>query len=196
MAAEISDDARAAMRAARAAIETAIARASVPPRITWVNDGAAHVTLRFIGEVPEDVAERAASALAAPLPMAPFEVEWTEIGLFPPGRSGLRSPRAVWLGASRGGDALIALAAAVDGRLAPVVGAGDDRAHTPHVTLGRVKRPGKGVPWADVLTAARPKPVASRVDHVTLFHSQLSSRGPTYTAVVRSMLDRIAPRHL
>ena len=157
--------------------------------MTWVKDGLAHVTLRFIGEVPEDVAERAASALTKPLPMGSFDVEWTEIGVFPRGPRGLRSPRAIWLGTSLGSDALVALAAAVDRRLTPIVGAGDNRGHTPHLTLGRVKLPGKGVRWADALTAARPAPVVSRVDHVTLYRSQLSSSGPTYTAMVQSLLD-------
>lgn len=188
VAADISGDTRAAMRTARAAIDAALASAIVSPRITWVKDHAAHVTLRFIGEVQDDVAQRAAAALAAPLPLARFDVEWTEIGVFPPGRSGLRHPRALWLGASRGGDRLSALAAAVDERLRRVVGQGGDRAHTPHVTLGRVKVNGKGVSWADILTAARPAPTLSRIDHATLYRSELSSRGPTYTAVVRCEL--------
>jgi len=188
VAADISDDTRSAMRTARAVIETALASVTIPPRIAWVKDDAAHVTLRFIGEVLEEAGERVAAALAAPLPMAPFDVEWTEIGVFPPGRSGLRQPRALWLGAARGGDALAALAAAVDARLTPVVGAGENRAHTPHLTLGRVKVHGTGVSWADVLAAARPAATRSHIDHATLYRSQLSSRGPTYTALVRSPL--------
>jgi RNA 2',3'-cyclic 3'-phosphodiesterase len=182
VAADISDSTRQAMRRARAAIERAIAAARTPPRIAWVRDDVAHVTLRFIGEVSDDDAQRIAAALTPPLDVAPFEVEWSQVGVFPPGRGGLRQPRTIWLGASRGADALVALAAAVDDRLRPLVPS-DDRRHTPHLTVARVKMPGKGLAWADVLDAARPEPTTSTVTHVTLYRSQLSSRGPTYTAI-------------
>jgi 2'-5' RNA ligase len=190
VAADISDETRQAMRASRAAIQSAIASARVPPRITWVRDDAAHVTLRFIGEVADDVAQAAAAAFAAPLAMAPFDVEWRAIGVFPPGRAGLRNPRTMWFGASRGADALVALAAAVNDRLGAIVARGDDRSHVPHLTLGRVKQPGKGVSWPDVLESAQPRPTTSHIDRATLYRSQLAPRGPTYTAIGTLRLER------
>jgi 2'-5' RNA ligase len=183
VAADISDATREAMRRARAAIEAEIAGARVPPRITWVRDAAAHVTLRFIGEVADDAAHTAATALTTPLGMSPFDVEWGTIGVFPPGRAGLRHPRTIWFGASRGAQALVALAAVVNDRLDAVLGPGDDRRETPHLTLGRVRLPGKGVAWPDVLEKAQPQPTDSHVDRVTLYCSELSPRGPTYTAI-------------
>jgi len=188
VAAGISDETRDAMRRSRAAIEAAIAEARVPPRITWARDDVAHVTLCFIGEVTDDVARAVEAALAAPLPIEPFDVEWGAIGVFPPGRGGLRSPRTIWLGASRGAAALTALAAAVNDKLAPIVARGDDRPQTPHLTLGRVRQPGMGLSWADVLESARPQPTTSRIDRATLYRSQLSPRGPTYTAICTATL--------
>ena len=183
----ISDETRAAMRAARTAIEAAVTRAPVPPRLTWVQESTAHVTLRFIGEVDDDTAGETASALAEPLGLSPFEVEWTTLGVFPPGRAGLRSPRAIWMGASSGADALAHVAQVVNLRLTPVVGAGGDRPFRAHLTLARVKLPGKGVPWLEALEEARPAPTRSRIDRVTLYRSQLSSRGPTYTAICQTV---------
>jgi 2'-5' RNA ligase len=183
VAADISDETREAMRCTRAAIETAAASARIPPRITWVRDEAAHVTLRFIGEVADDVAQAVAAVLSDPLGIPAFEVEWGAIGVFPPGRAGLRHPRTIWFGASRGADALAALAGAVNDRLKAVVAPGDDCAQTPHLTLGRVRLPGKGMSWPDVLKAAKPQPTTSPVERVTLYRSQLSPHGPTYTAI-------------
>jgi 2'-5' RNA ligase len=188
VAVDISDETRAAIAAVRTALERAVSAAPRPPRITWVREASAHVTVRFIGEVDETTARAAAAALTPGLELAPFDVEWTTLAVFPPGRAGLRSPRAIWIGATAGVEALSALATVVNHRLAPIVSEGGERSFTAHLTVGRVKLPGKGVAWADVIDGARPPPTRSRVDRVTLYQSQLSSRGPTYTAIAAAEL--------
>jgi 2'-5' RNA ligase len=190
VAADVSDETRAAMHAVRLAIEGVVATVPVPPRVTWVKPSAAHVTVRFIGEVDEDVARAIGSALAAPLPLPPFDVQWATVGVFPHGRAGLRAPRAIWIGASDGAASFSALADAVNQRLEPIVGRGDDRPYSPHLTIGRVKFPGRHAPWAEALAAAGLQPTRSRIDHVTLYRSQLSSRGPTYTSICEVTLCR------
>jgi RNA 2',3'-cyclic 3'-phosphodiesterase len=188
VAVDISDDTRAAMRDVRRAIERAVSVAAVPPRITWVSESVAHVTVRFIGEVDDEAAARVAASLLAPIDMAPFDIEWATVGAFPAGRAGLRAPRALWIAATAGASSLVELATAVNRRLVGHVGAGDARPYSPHLTIGRVKLPGRHVPWADALAAAQPNPTRSRIDRVTLYRSQLSSRGPTYTAVCEARL--------
>ena len=188
VAIDISESTRAVIPQVRAAIERSAGSAARPPRITWVREAIAHVTLRFVGEVDEAQAFATAAALSPPLELTPFDVEWRTLGVFPPGRSGLRAPRAIWIGASAGADALTDLAALVNQRIAPVVGHGADRPYSPHLTVGRVKDPGRGVAWADALAAAIPAPTRTRVDRVTLYQSQLSPRGPTYTAITVAAL--------
>ena len=188
VAVDISDETRAAIAEVRTAIERVFSGAPRPPRITWVREASAHVTVRFIGEVDDATARAAAAALAPELELAPFDVEWTSLGIFPPGRAGLRSPRAIWIGASSGVEALNALATVVNHRLAPIIGEGSERSFTAHLTVGRVKLPGKGVAWAEAIDTVRPRPTRSRVDRVTLYQSQLSSRGPTYTAIAAAVL--------
>lgn len=150
-----------------------------PPRISWVKPDVAHVTMRFLGEVPEQHAERIANLLGSrQLVDRRFEIAWETVGAFPD----VRKPRVLWIGATRGTDSLGALAGVVRERLA-TVGADEDRPFRPHVTIARVRDPGVGVSWPTVLSKVHLTPTVSQVDHVTLYRSQLSPKGPRYTAM-------------
>jgi 2'-5' RNA ligase len=183
VAVDIGDALRGQLAPARAAIETVIARARVPPRVVWTRDEQAHVTLRFIGETDDEQAAAIRAALSHDIPIAPFEVQWDRVGTF-----GGREPRVIWIGGHASPDAFAALVDEVNRRLEPLVGPGELRPFRAHVTLGRVKDPGRGVDWARALEAVRLRPAITRVDHATLYVSRLSPRGPTYTAICTAQL--------
>lgn len=182
VATDLGKDTQAQIRSVREQLEPLL-RTRRPPRMTWVKDEMAHVTLRFIGEVPDECAVEIESALNSDLALAPFDVAWDRLGTFPAGRS----PRVVWIGASTGVDALSNLARMVNLRLNSMIGPADARPFKAHVTIGRVRDPGK-VDWRLALTRVELDPTVTRVDHVTLYRSHLSPRGPTYSEVVRTML--------
>lgn len=175
---------RRAVASMRQALAAAVADAAQPPRVAWVKDEAAHVTLRFIGEQEAGVVERLVDALAAPLGVAPFTLEWTHLGSFPASAQ----PRVVWMGAARGGEAFDALVQRLDERLDPIVEQQRERAARPHITIGRVKERGHGIDWPALLAATACPVTVTTVDHVTLYASRLSAQGPTYTAVNRVSL--------
>jgi len=193
VAAHLSHETRTALRATQETLAHAVAAARVPPRITWANPDIAHVTLRFIGEVPEPLAAPLGAALRDPFDLPAFETVWSTIGVFPAGRAGARSPKTIWLGVTSGAVEIQKLAHLVEVRVAPIVGGGDDRAFTAHLTLGRVRDPGRGVDWAAALASAAPPPTSSRIERVTLYRSQLSPRGPTYTALCDTILGPLPP---
>jgi 2'-5' RNA ligase len=83
---------------------------------------------------------------------------------------------------------MAALAAHVNRQLDPLIGPGETRPFNAHITLGRVRDAGRQVPWAAALDAVKLRPTKTRVDHVTLYASRLSPKGPTYTAVCRARL--------
>jgi RNA 2',3'-cyclic 3'-phosphodiesterase len=184
VAADISDDTRREFRRVREQLEPRLAAARVPPRLVWVADEAAHVTLRFIGQAADDQVARIESALAIPIEQAAFALSWRTLGTFPSGRS----PRVVWLGTSDEVAPSRGLAAIVNARLDPIVGAAEDRPYTPHVTLARVKDPGRGVEWSKALAGVAVEPTVSRVEHITLYESRVTSRGSTYTVRMRTPL--------
>lgn len=172
------DGTRAQLAAAREAIQRVVEQSRVPPRITWVAPGAAHVTLRFLGHVPDDILPAIQGALTA-IRVVPFEVHWETVGTF----GGLRNPRVVWVAPTAGAEALTALADQVNGQLDSVVGRGESRPFKPHLTLGRVREAGGRVDWARALATVSWTPTITRVDRVVLYESRLSPKGPTYTAL-------------
>lgn len=178
VAIDVDAGTRAQFAPAREAIEGVVGEARVPPRITWVKGDAAHVTVRFIGEVPEQQGRAIADALAA-VRFAAFDVIWERVGTF----GGARHPRVIWIAPTGGDEAFAALAHQVNAVLDPLLGPGESRPFTPHLTLGRVRDAGRGVDWARAIAAVRMSPSVTRVDHVTLYHSRLSPKGPTYTAL-------------
>ena len=176
VAVDISDETRGQLVNVREQLEPALARARQPPRVTWVKPESAHVTLRFVGEVAEQQANALRATISGALDFKPFAVTWNRLGTFPSGRS----PRVVWIGASDGADALSALAQLVNERLSPLIGAGDARPFTPHLTVGRIKDPGHAVEWARIIDETSAGSTVSRVDHVTLYQSRTLPQGPAY----------------
>lgn len=184
VAVDVSDETRAQLRRVRHRLERRLAAGQRPPRITWVAAEVAHVTLRFIGEVPEPVAERVRHAMERAFDQPVFEMQWMGLGTFPRGRT----LRVIWIAPSAGSDAAVSLAAAVNDRLDQIVGAGDARPFRPHLAVGRIKDAGSGIDWQEMLGAIRTGTTRSRVDHVTLYRSRLSPNGPTYTALSKTTL--------
>jgi 2'-5' RNA ligase len=148
------------------------------PGARWVQPENYHLTLRFIGEVEEGVAEDIDMTLAA-IAAPSFAVEIAGIGQFGKGSKA----RALWAGIVPSA-ALNHLQAKVE---AAIVGAGlpdEQRKFTPHITLARLKAaPADRVERFVVDNAgfrAGPMPV----DRFTLFSSFLSSSGAIYTPEV------------
>ena len=164
----------------RARVESRAALA----RLTWVAADRMHFTVRFIGEVDESRASTIATALASPLPVAPFDLTMGSIGTFPPtGR-----PRVIWTGVQEGGDAMAAIERGVSARLATCGIPPEGREYSPHLTLARV-RDAANLRARDVLEGVPQGALGTtRVEAITLFQSRLSPKGPTYVALQRTPL--------
>src|SRR5262249_48243085 len=72
------------------------------PGARWANDDQMHLTLRFIGEVDENIAHDIDDALAG-IRAPAFKLEFAGVGEF-----GGKNPRALWAGV-RANDALMHL---------------------------------------------------------------------------------------
>lgn len=156
-----------------------------PPKVVWVKPAALHVTVKFLGEVEPAEVDRLQALLAAPLPIAPFEIEWRGLGTFPNNKH----PRALWIGVVNGAAPLAQVEAEVSRRVAGgSVADLDARPFLAHLTVGRVKMAGAGVDWPKLLQAVEVKRVSTIVDRVTLYRSELSRGGPHYTGLVSAPL--------
>jgi 2'-5' RNA ligase len=135
-----------------------------------------HLTLKFLGDVPEDDLGRVAEALE-PLRERhePFEAGISGFGAFP----SPRRARILWAGIGRGADRLRALAQDVEGYLEPLGFERDERTYVPHLTLGRTR--GRAV-TLEVAETSPPVP-DFLVSHVELVKSVLGKTGATYSTL-------------
>ncbi len=158
--------------------------------VKWVPVGNIHLTLQFLGAVPQERLGAVEAALAAASEAArPLALEVRGAGGFP----NARRPRVLWAGVIGEVEPLAALAAGVGRRLAPLGYAPEDRPFSPHLTLGRA-REGRGAPGLGgaLLSANASEGVPWRADALVLFQSHLSPAGPRYEALARFGLGKDA----
>lgn len=180
VAVNLPEDERAAAYEAAAPLR----RSDLPVR--WVRADGLHVTLKFLGDVPEEREAEIAAALDAVVGRArPFAVTVGGVGTFP---SSTR-PRVVWLGVEQH-PALELLANDVETALAPLGFASELRPFRPHVTLGRARqgaRPSAFKTFETLATRVAYDGVA-QVESVDLMESVLGPDGATYRVRHRSFL--------
>jgi len=132
-----------------------------------------HVTLRFLGSTPQERRDSLIAELrSASLPRS-FAVEFSGIGAFP----AARRAKLLWVGVSRGGTELGALARLAD---AVALRAGFEpqpRPFHPHLTIARTRH---GLDATSVVREAFPAPVRMPVTALALFRSRLGSGPPHY----------------
>jgi len=183
VAVNVGDQVRAAVAQARARIDAGLQRVGTePPRLVWVSPPGLHLTLRFLGEQPDDRVPALVGAVQAPLPLPPFTVTWHGLGAFP----SVRHPRAIWMGVRDGARELGELEREVSrriGGLLPGEEGTDARPFHPHLTLARVKTDSRLVNWAAVLADAGVADVSSSVTCVTLYRSRSLPGGAGYEAL-------------
>ncbi|MBI4340017.1 MAG: RNA 2',3'-cyclic phosphodiesterase [Chloroflexi bacterium] len=153
----------------------------VPVGVRWVRPEGVHLTLKFLGETPEEQMEAIGDALtlvAGSIP--PFCLEVRGAGAFP----NMRSPRVAWLGLDGETGALARVQGRLEDALVDLGFPAEERDFSPHLTLGRVN--GRlSTPQLSALArgleevGARAFP-AFLVEAMSLIESQLSSTGATY----------------
>jgi 2'-5' RNA ligase len=115
--------------------------------VRWTRPANVHLTLKFLGETPEENLEDIHAALGAVAGRhGAFRVRPSGLGAFPSARRG----RTIWAGVDEGSDSLQALAEDVEKALEPLGFGRERRAYTPHATLGRVRKRFVRLPEPDV----------------------------------------------
>ncbi|MCE9530154.1 MAG: RNA 2',3'-cyclic phosphodiesterase [Planctomycetes bacterium] len=179
----------APMRQKAAALQKKLAVGA--PDVKWVEEKNLHLTLHFLGEVEElDVVSicRVVKKHAAEMP--PFTIETAGLGAFP----SLRRPRTIWAGISEGAEELKQLHERLEG---PLLELGcyrrEERAYSPHLTLGRLTQDDRDGAWAPILAKyADWNGGSTRVNEVLVMSSELRRDGPLYTVMGRGKLAGLA----
>jgi 2'-5' RNA ligase len=136
-----------------------------------------HLTLKFIGEWPEEKLPQLEEALRAIPPREPIPAEVKGLGWHP----NAHHPRVFWV-ALHGGEPLDALVRDTDTALAPLGIAKEDRAFSAHLTLARIKDPVPLQALRNAIAQLESVEFGSFVaDRFHLYRSQPGSAGSIYT---------------
>jgi RNA 2',3'-cyclic 3'-phosphodiesterase len=145
--------------------------------VRWVAAENVHLTLKFLGETGESMVVRISDALSERLSSySPFCINISGVGCFPD----IRRPRVIWVGIEES-PALKKLAGEVESLLADFGYPADDRAFSPHLTIGRVRSP-KGIRgmMKDLEKLAAYSFGAMEIESVSLMKSELRPAGAEY----------------
>jgi 2'-5' RNA ligase len=143
------------------------------PGARWQTFDQLHLTLRFIGDVPESTARDVDDALSTV--RAPgFTLELAGAGEF-----GSKLPRALWTGV-RPNDELMHLQRKIETALQRLGLPAEERKFTPHVTLARLKNAPRPKVMEFVTHQALFASGPFEVDHFALFSSLLGGAGAVY----------------
>ena len=144
--------------------------------VKWVVPKNLHLTLKFIGDRPQEdvevIADRLSSAIAG---QNKFPVTFKKCGGFP----SLRAPRVLWVGLD-GAQPAATMAVQIDEALVPLGIAPEKRPFSPHLTLGRVKAPDRLAALTDYMSAISLNWPAVTLEKIALVKSNLTSDGPIY----------------
>ena len=151
------------------------------PRITeirWLRKENLHLTLKFLGNIAESQVEPITAALRHPLGLfSPCTISAKGLGVFPD----FRRPKILWVGLT--GDQLVQLAAEIESALMPLGFTPENRAFTPHLTIGRWRegsRPAKNL-RQEIDSLNDFEFGACAVRQIVLFQSVLKPEGATYS---------------
>lgn len=153
--------------------------------VRWVKHSRLHVTLKFLGDIPEpDVDQVIEACQEACSRSYSFNLSIRGTGVFP----NERRPRVLWIGLHEDTDHLSALHKRLEGSLDSRGYPRESRPFSPHLTVGRVK--GSRVPSSALETFLREEIMSEPfpVEELIVYKSKLTPRGPLYSDLARIKL--------
>ncbi len=161
---------------------------AVPPMaVRWVPAEQMHLTLKFLGSVDASALPKLKAALE-PLGkgIGAIQMEAEGVGFFP----NARNARVIWVGLKGELEALKELQGKVEGASESWAEKEEKRGFKAHLTIGRVREPGKGRDLGQKLeSVAAPDFGSWKVTKFRLMRSQLSPHGATHTVVAAYPLE-------
>ncbi len=152
--------------------------------VRWVRPEQIHLTVKFLGEVPDrQVSAVCAAAVTAAGAAEPFEIEVSGTGCFPD----RGAVRVLWAGIPKLPPTLLAVQQAMEQRYADLGFPKENRAFRPHLTLGRTREGAS----ASMVRAAVEREAGFmvgrfHVEALTVFQSILKPTGPTYISLTHA----------
>ena len=149
----------------------------------WVDPESIHLTLRFLGDIAADRVGEITRAMEEAAQTVPsFRLEVKDLGVFP----SLKRVQVAWVGLSGEIDKLVQLQQRIESNLEGLGFAAEERAFTPHLTLGRVRNQAsfdERQRLGQLIAGTKFEGSSLTVDTINLMKSQLTSQGPIYSRI-------------
>jgi len=168
-----------ALRDAVAAVERRLEAAGVA--LKWINPENLHFTLRFLGHIsPAQLTRARRAARDAAEDTEGFRIRLAGLGAFP----SVRRPQVVWIGVSEGEQELKDLARRLDDSLAKQRFPKEPRSFHPHLTLARIRDPGRAPALEAAMASLEGVDIAEQgVASLLVMESHLRPSGALYVPV-------------
>lgn len=159
--------------------------------LKWISTNNLHLTLKFIGEIPEEKLSQVQAVLADSLQnQSAFNIKIEGLGMYP----NEHNPRVIWLGIVAD-DALINLHQTLDSALEEVDIEREKRKFSPHLTIARVRRGTKRNTISEIgeiLSLFKVDSLGNTtIKQVVLYQSELTPKGPIYTPLMTISLNKV-----
>jgi 2'-5' RNA ligase len=150
-------------------------------KLKWVKPQNLHLTLKFLGDIPQtDAAAIGAALKTAVGDEGPLALTLQGMGVFP----GIRQPRVLWAGFGGAVDRLKRLQSRIEDQLEPMGYRREKRGFNAHLTLARIKgaiAPDRLLRAIEAVGCFQPQPFEVR--SVMLYKSDLRPTGAVYTVL-------------
>ena len=138
-----------------------------------------HLTLRFLGEIPEAIVQKVNEILDG-VRFQSFEASFSGLGSFP----SLKRINVVWVGITQGQEQLGAIFQQIEPKLRLIGMAPDNKGFSPHLTIARARSGRNIAALAEVISKMRDVEFGKMpVTSVRLKKSTLTPKGPIYTTL-------------
>lgn len=165
-------------------------------RISWVQPASLHLTVKFLGDIDEQLVAPMQHAIENVLSgYHVVDIPLDRLGVFPR----LQQPRILWVGPSeqweKGEDAarLVSLHRAIEDCCTSLNLAPDTRPLSPHLTLARIKEGGRDFGQILARSGLLDQPLSAgsmEVKAIALMQSELKPTGSVYTKLWDARIGR------
>lgn len=188
LAVELSEALRANLSSLQRELKQQVGReGSKHVRLSWVQPTSIHLTVKFLGDIDEELVKPMQEAIAQVVAgQRAIKIPLERLGVFPR----LQQPRVLWIGPSEGWERgegagrLLSLHQSVESCCASLNLARDSRPLSPHLTLARIKEGERQVGQILAERGVMDRPLnlgTMEVNAIVLMKSELKPTGSVYT---------------
>jgi 2'-5' RNA ligase len=155
--------------------------------VKWVSPANLHITLKFLGEIPEKSVTELKETLSSVVSRhESFVLKFRGVGVFPD----KKRPRVIWIDILES-DKLVKLQEEVENSLIPYGFEREDRSFSAHLTIGRIRSSGGKESLLRAMETLKERDFGNiEVNNVSLMKSDLKPAGAQYTTIAEFYLKR------